>query len=97
MYDATVVAKIHYVIDKSAKKYGIKKRSEEFKELHTSADNVLEEMPDLEGKIPELFVESLFDIIVGGLPNKKPENPMLSTSFLNQHYRRNKPDWRGLH
>ena len=94
MYDPTVVARIHYLIDKAAKKYGIKKKSSEFKELHTSADSVLDEMPDLEGKTPEQFVEALFDVIVGGL---HPENPMLSTSFLKQHYRRNRPDWRGLH
>jgi len=53
MYDPTVVARIHYLIDKSARKYGIKKKSEEFKELHNSADSVLEEMTDLEGKTLE--------------------------------------------
>ena len=90
MHDPTVVARIHYLIDKSARKYGIKKKSEEFKELHNSADSVLDEMPDLEGKTPEQFVEALFDLVVGGLPDKKPRKPYAQ-------YRRNRPDWRGLH
>ena len=81
MYDPTVVARIHYLIDETAKKYGIKKKSEDFKELHTQADSVLEQMPDLDGKTPELFVESLFDIIVGGLPDKKTRKPYAQYKF----------------
>ena len=91
------MARIHHLIDKSARKYGIKKKSTDYKDLHIQADSVLEQMPDLDGKTPEQFVEALFDLVVGDLTTKKPTNPMLNTSFLKQHYRRNRPDWRDLH
>ena len=72
-HDPTIVTKVYHLIDKTAKKYGIKKKSDEFKELHDQADSVLEDMTDLDGKAPEQFVEALFDIIVGDLPDKKTQ------------------------
>jgi len=98
--DTTVATEVHHLIEKTAKKYGIKKKSDEFKELHDQADSLFEQMPDLDGKPPEQFVDALFNIVVGDLPDKKPrkpKNPMLSTSSLKQHYRRSRPNWRGLH
>ena len=69
------MTKVYHLIDKTAKKYGIKKKSEKYKELYDRANEVLEEMPDLEGNLPELFVESLFDLVVGPEPEKKPRKP----------------------
>ena len=42
---------------------------------------MLDEMPDLEGKTPEQFVEALFDLVVGGLPDKKLRNPYAQYKF----------------
>ena len=38
-------------------------------------------MTDLEGKTPEQFVEALFDIVGGGLPDKNPRKPYAEYKF----------------
>ena len=84
--EETIPARVHHLIDKIAPKYGIKEKSEELQEVHDMADGLFDEMPDLDGKPPELFVESLFDITVGAIhdkrdsilgpkPDKKPRKP----------------------
>ena len=69
--DTPIAARVDHLIDKIAKKYGVKEKSEELQEVHDMADGLFEEMPDLDGKPPELFVESSFDIAVGPIPYKR--------------------------
>ena len=50
-----IARRVHKSIDKIAPKYDVKNPSEELQEVHDMAEGLIEDMPDLGGKPPELF------------------------------------------